>query len=94
MHDAISDENLWLITRSDLDGVETGGLLIEQSLTRDDIIFAEPREIQHGRSEVTNRDITANLTYAMIAHRCFDRHVSETVPVACTANLIIDPNAP
>ena len=72
----------------------SGGLLIKQGLIRDDIISAEPREIQHGRIEVTNRDITANLPYAMHAHLCFNHHVNETVRVAGTENLIIDPNAP
>ena len=54
MHGAMSDENHRLLTRADFDGVVSGGLLIEQGLIRDDIIFAEPREIQNGRIEVTN----------------------------------------
>jgi len=68
----MSEEPYRLVTWADFDGVVAGGLLIEKGLVGDDIVFAEPREIQQGHMDVTERDITANLPYSEKAYLCFD----------------------
>jgi len=82
-----------LITRADFDGVVCGGLLYEQGLI-DDVVFAEPRELQTGTFPVKPSDITANLPYVPGVHHCFDHHASEVIRVGEKANLTIDDQAP
>ncbi len=83
-----------LVTRADFDGVVAGGLLIELDIVDQEVLFAEPRDVQQGRVDITERDITTNLPYVDGVHLCFDHHVSETVRVGEHKNHIIDPNAP
>lgn len=78
-----------LITRADFDGVVCGGLLYEQGLI-DDVVFAEPREMQTGTFPVRPSDITANLPYVPSVHHCFDH----LIRVGEKANLTIDDQAP
>lgn len=90
----MTEQTYRLVTRADFDGVVAGGLLIEQGLIGDEVLFVEPREVQGGQVDITGRDITANLPYAENVHLCFDHHLSETVRVGEKENHVIDPNSP
>lgn len=82
-----------LITRPDFDGVVSGALLQEREMI-DEVLFAQPKDMQEGRVPVTGEDITANLPYVEDALLCFDHHVSELARVGARDNLVIDPEAP
>ena len=51
-----------LITRPDFDGVVCGALFMEQDMI-DTVMFAHPRDMQHGKIAVSSEDITTNLPY-------------------------------
>ncbi len=82
-----------LVTRADFDGVVCGALFNELDMI-DDIVFAEPNDMQQGRFPVSDKDISANLPYVEGIHLCFDHHYSEMERVGEKDNLIIDANAP
>lgn len=67
-----------LVTRSDFDGLVCAVLLNELDLI-DDIKFVHPKDMQDGKIEVSDRDITTNLPYVPGVHLAFDHHESETV---------------
>lgn len=67
-----------LITRSDFDGLVCAVLLNELELI-DDIKFVHPKDMQDGKIEVTERDISTNLPYVPGIHLAFDHHESETL---------------
>ncbi|MBA4256099.1 MAG: exopolyphosphatase [Polaromonas sp.] len=67
-----------LVTRSDFDGLVCAVLLKELNLI-DDIKFVHPKDMQDGKIEITDRDITTNLPYVASAHLAFDHHESETI---------------
>ena len=60
----------------------------------DDIKFVHPKDMQDGKIEVTERDITTNLPYVPGVHLSFDHHSSETMRNAVLTNHIIHPDAP
>jgi len=61
----------------------------------DDIKFVHPKDMQDGKIEVTDRDITTNLPYLEGVHLAFDHHASETIRnEQIQDNHIIEPNAP
>ncbi|MCL1893535.1 MAG: exopolyphosphatase [Holophagaceae bacterium] len=83
-----------LVTRSDFDGLVCAVLLNELDII-DDIRFVHPKDMQDGKIEVTERDITTNLPYVENAHLAFDHHLSETIRnVGDRKNHIIEPEAP
>jgi nanoRNase/pAp phosphatase (c-di-AMP/oligoRNAs hydrolase) len=83
-----------LVTRSDFDGLVCAVLLNELNLI-DDIKFVHPKDMQDGKVDISNRDITTNLPYVAGAHLAFDHHLSETIRnTSERANHIIDANAP
>jgi len=84
-----------LVTRSDFDGLICAVLLKARDMI-DDILFAHPKDVQDGKVEITERDITTNLPYQPRAHLAFDHHASEAVRTGGKAppNLILDPGAP
>ncbi|WP_301100772.1 exopolyphosphatase [Propionivibrio sp.] len=83
-----------LVTRSDFDGLVSAVLLTELDMI-DEIKFVHPKDMQDGKIDITDRDITTNLPYVATAHLAFDHHISETIRVAGEPdNHIIDPNAP
>ena len=83
-----------LVTRSDFDGLVCAVLLNELNLI-DDIKFVHPKDMQDGKVDISNRDITTNLPYVASAHLAFDHHLSETIRnTSERANHIIDPKAP
>lgn len=74
----MSPSKFRLVTRSDFDGLVCAVLLNELDLI-DDIKFVHPKDMQDGKIDITNRDITTNLPYVATAHLAFDHHESETI---------------
>ncbi|MDA1089607.1 MAG: DHHA1 domain-containing protein [Proteobacteria bacterium] len=89
----MAEEKHRLVTRADFDGVVCGALFNELGMI-DDIVFAEPSDMQQGRVPVSDKDISANLPYVDGIHLCFDHHRSEVERVGERDNLIIDVDAP
>ncbi len=83
-----------LITRSDMDGLVCAVLLKEMDMI-DDIKFVHPKDMQDGKIEVSENDISTNLPYVDGIGLAFDHHLSETIRnEGGKDNYIIDPNAP
>ncbi|MBF0344592.1 MAG: exopolyphosphatase [Nitrospirae bacterium] len=89
----MADGKYRLVTRSDFDGLVCAVLLKELDLI-DDIKFVHPKDMQDGKIEITDRDITTNLPYVEGVHLAFDHHLSETIRVGKRDNHIIYPEAP
>ena len=86
-------ERYRLVTRSDFDGLVCAALLKQIGML-DDIKFVHPKDMQDGKVEVTDRDITTNLPYVPGVHLAFDHHESETMRLdESPENHIIDPQA-
>ena len=82
-----------LVTRSDMDGLVCAVLLNELKLIND-IKFVHPKDMQDGKIEISNQDITTNLPYVPGVYLAFDHHSSEILRNAEHDNHIIDPKAP
>lgn len=83
-----------LITRSDFDGLVSAVLLKHLGLV-EDILFVHPKDMQDGKIEVTNRDISTNLPYVSNVHIAFDHHLSELKRnESRLQNHVIDADAP
>jgi len=84
-----------LVTRSDFDGLVCAVLLKQLELI-DEIIFVHPKDMQDGKIEITDNDITTNLPYVDGCFLAFDHHLSEISRRGDKApeNHIIDVNAP
>ena len=89
----MSGDKYRLVTRSDFDGLVCAVLLKHLDLI-DDIKFVHPKDMQDGKIDISNRDITTNLPYVETAHLVFDHHLSETLRNEKADNHIIDPEAP
>jgi nanoRNase/pAp phosphatase (c-di-AMP/oligoRNAs hydrolase) len=89
----MSGQKFRLITRSDFDGLVCAVLLKELDLI-DDILFVHPKDMQDGKIQVTDRDISTNLPYVPGIHLAFDHHLSETLRNESHPNHIISPTAP
>lgn len=74
----IGDGKYRLITRSDFDGLVCAMLLKEQGLVGE-IKFVHPKDMQDGKIEVSDRDITTNLPYVPGVYMSFDHHYSEAL---------------
>jgi len=86
-------EKYRLVTRSDFDGLVCAVLLKELGML-DEIKFVHPKDMQDGKVEVTNRDITTNVPYVPGVFMAFDHHESEATRITDKpANHIIDPKA-
>lgn len=81
-----------LVTRSDFDGLVCGALLNSLNMI-DDVKFVHPKDMQDGKVEITNRDITTNLPYVEGVYIAFDHHISELERVGTPKNYITDPDA-
>ena len=90
----MSENKFRLVTRSDFDGLVCAVLLKEKGLI-DDIKFVHPKDMQDGKIEITDNDITTNLPYVAGCHLAFDHHSSEVTRGGDTLpdNHIIDPDA-
>ena len=83
-----------LVTRSDMDGLVCAVLLKEKGLINQ-IKFAHPKDVQDGKIQLTENDITTNLPYVESVHLAFDHHASETIRVQKKkSNYIVDAKAP
>ncbi len=82
-----------LITRSDFDGLVCAILLKEVGII-EDIKFVHPKDMQDGKIEICENDISTNLPYVEGIHLAFDHHLSETIRNETRDNHIIDPDAP
>jgi nanoRNase/pAp phosphatase (c-di-AMP/oligoRNAs hydrolase) len=83
-----------LVTRSDFDGLVCAVLLKHLEMV-DDIKFVHPKDMQDGKIEITDRDITTNLPYVEGVAMAFDHHFSETIRnTGERPNHIIHPEAP
>ena len=82
-----------LVTRSDFDGLVCA-VLLEHLEMIDDIVFVHPKDMQDGKVEITERDITTNLPFVEGVHIAFDHHESETLRNGFRDNHVILPHAP
>ncbi len=91
----MSDKKYRLITRSDFDGLACAVLLKELDMI-DEIKFVHPKDMQDGKVEVTENDISANLPFVPGAAYAFDHHSSEVARVgeAESETYVNDPAAP
>ena len=65
-----------LVTRSDFDGLVCAMILKECKLV-DEIKFVHPKDVQDGKVDLNENDITTNLPYDPRVALCFDHHESE-----------------
>ncbi len=65
-----------LVTRSDFDGLACAMMLRELGMV-EDIKFVHPKDVQDGKIELTENDITTNLPYDPRVGIAFDHHESE-----------------
>ncbi len=89
----MENEQFRLVTRSDFDGLVCAALLKERGMI-DDILFVHPKDMQDGKIDITDRDITTNLPYVKGVFQAFDHHHSEILRNEKYDNHIIDPKAP
>jgi len=88
-----ADTKYRLVTRSDFDGLVCAVLLKHLDML-DNILFVHPKDMQDGKVEITDKDITTNLPYVAGVHLSFDHHLSETIRnKEQRDNHIIDPHA-
>lgn len=83
-----------LVTRSDFDGLACAMMLKELKLI-DAIKFVHPKDVQDGKIELSEDDITTNLPYDPRVGLAFDHHSSEEERLQASKanNLIIDESA-
>ena len=86
-----------LVTRSDFDGLVCAMILKEKDLI-DDIKFVHPKDVQDGKVDITEHDITTNLPFDERVGLAFDHHESELTRLAerginYEGRYIIDPYA-
>ena len=84
-----------LVTRSDFDGLACAMMLRELGLV-DEIKFVHPKDVQDGKVELSQNDITTNLPDDPRVGLAFDHHESEVDRLKAQetgGKLIIDPNA-
>lgn len=67
-----------LVTRSDFDGLVCAMLLKEMNLI-DEIKFVHPKDVQDGKVELSENDITTNLPFDQRVGLAFDHHESELI---------------
>jgi nanoRNase/pAp phosphatase (c-di-AMP/oligoRNAs hydrolase) len=78
------DHTYRLVTRSDFDGLVCAALLNELQLVGD-VLFVHPKDVQDGKVELTDHDITTNLPYRPEVALSFDHHASEAKRVRAAA---------
>ncbi len=83
-----------LYTRSNFDGLVCASLLKEIGLI-EEVKFVHPKDVQAGKIQLTENDITASLPYSTGVYMAFDHHSSEAVRTKDVKNnYIIEPAAP
>lgn len=87
-------ETYTLYTRSNFDGLVCAALLKEIGII-DDVVFVHPKDVQDGKIQLGETDITASLPYSSGVYMAFDHHSSEAVRTKeVKENYIIEPAAP
>ena len=84
-----------LVTRSDFDGLVCAMILRELDII-EDIKFVHPKDVQDGKIELSENDITTNLPYDPRVGLAFDHHESEIdrlKSIEAGGELVIDPHA-
>ena len=82
-----------LVTRSDFDGLACAVLLRDIKMI-DDILFVHPKDVQDGKIDISDRDITANLPFVPQCHLALDHHASEATRLGeFPSNLVLEPGA-
>lgn len=84
-----------LVTRSDFDGLVCAMLLKELDLI-EEIKFVHPKDVQDGKIDISENDITTNLPFDPRVGLAFDHHESELIRnkvEAYEGRYIIDGNA-
>jgi nanoRNase/pAp phosphatase (c-di-AMP/oligoRNAs hydrolase) len=84
-----------LVTRSDFDGLVCAMLLKELDIIGD-IKFVHPKDVQDGKIDITENDITTNLPFDPRVGLAFDHHESELLrndPEVFQGKYIIDGDA-
>lgn len=89
----MSDSKYRLVTRSDFDGLVCAAMFKEMDMINE-IKFVHPKDMQDGKIEITENDITTNLPYVAGCHLAFDHHHSETLRNGAHDNHLIDSEAP
>jgi nanoRNase/pAp phosphatase (c-di-AMP/oligoRNAs hydrolase) len=89
----MSEKKYRLVTRSDMDGLVCAVLLKHIGII-DEISFVHPKDMQDGKIEIGQNDITTNLPYVDGVYLAFDHHFSETIRNEKMDNHIIIPIAP
>ncbi len=72
----MSEQKYRLVTRSDFDGLVCAMILKEKGLIND-IKFVHPKDVQDGKVDITENDITTNLPFDPRVGLAFDHHESE-----------------
>ena len=67
-----------LVTRSDFDGLVCAMLLKELDMI-EDIKFVHPKDVQDGKVDITENDITTNLPFDPRVGLAFDHHETELI---------------
>ncbi len=87
-------ETYTLYTRSNFDGLVCAALLKEIGMV-DQVKFVHPKDVQDGKIQLTEKDITASLPYSSGVFMAFDHHSSEAKrTLNVKENYIIEPAAP
>lgn len=81
-----------LLTRSDFDGLVCAMLLQELGMI-EEIVFVHPSDMQTGKIQVKDKDITTNLPYTKGVFLAFDHHASEALREHPHSNHILVPRA-
>jgi len=89
----MGDEMYRLVTRSDFDGLVCAVLFEEMAMV-EAIKFVHPKDMQDGKIEINDHDITTNLPFVEGVHLAFDHHHSEMIRVGKRDDYICDPDAP
>jgi nanoRNase/pAp phosphatase (c-di-AMP/oligoRNAs hydrolase) len=79
-----------LVTRNDMNGLACAALLYFLNLI-DDVVFVHPREIESGKFQLAEKDITANLPYIEKVHLAFQHRVDRSnQPTTQHSNYVIN----
>ena len=74
----MGDKKMRLVTRSDFDGLVCAMLLKELDMI-DTIKFVHPKDVQDGKVDISENDITTNLPFDPRVGLAFDHHETELI---------------
>ncbi len=91
----VEEKKYRLVTRSDFDGLVCAVLLKELDMVGE-ILFVHPKDMQDGKVDIGENDVTTNLPYVEGCYFAFDHHESEIMRRGGEKpdNHIIDADAP